>query len=59
MEGQVRVMILNGAMLACIREVSTLYRALVGQGPSSGPGWLAIAIGFWSRRALATGYWNG
>ena len=26
---------------------STLHRAPVGQGPS-GPGWLAIAFGFWS-----------
>ena len=33
---------------------STLHRAPVGQGPS-GPGWLAIALGFWSGRALATG----
>ena len=33
----------------------TLHRApVVGQGPP-GPGWLAIAFGFWSRRALATG----
>ena len=32
----------------------TLHRAPVGQGPS-GPGWLAIAFGFWSGRALATG----
>ena len=31
----------------------------VGQGPS-GPGWLAIAFGFWSGRALATGTaWAG
>ena len=29
------------------------HRAPVGQGPS-GPGWLAIALGFWSGRALAT-----
>ena len=32
---------------------STLHRAPVGQGPL-GPGWLAIALGFWSGRALAT-----
>ena len=38
---------------------STLHRAPVGQGPS-GPGWLAIAFGFWSGRALATGTaWAG
>ena len=41
------------------RGFSTLHRAPVGQGPS-GPGWLAIAFGFWSRRALATGTaWAG
>ena len=33
---------------------STLHRAPVGQGPP-GPGWLAISLGFWSGRALATG----
>ena len=32
----------------------TLHRAPVGQGPP-GPGWLAISLGFWSGRALATG----
>ena len=38
---------------------STLHRAPVGQGPS-GHGWLAIAFGFWSGRALATGTaWAG
>ena len=38
---------------------STLNRAPVGQGPS-GPDWLAIAFGFWSGRALATGTaWAG
>ena len=40
---------------------STLHRAPVGQGPS-GPDddWLAIAFGFWSGRALATGTaWAG
>ena len=37
----------------------TLHRAPVGQGPS-GPDWLAIALGFWSGRALATGTaWAG
>ena len=43
------------------REIwgSTLHRAPVGQGPS-GPDWLAIAFGFWSGRALATGTaWAG
>ena len=35
------------------------HRAPVGQGPS-GPDWLAIALGFWSGRALATGTaWAG
>ena len=33
---------------------STLHRASVGQGPP-GPDWLAISLGFWSGRALATG----
>ena len=38
---------------------STLHRTPVGQAPS-GPGWLAIAFGFWSGRALATGTaWAG
>ena len=37
----------------------TLHRAPVGQGPP-GPGWLAISLGFWSGRALATGTaWAG
>ena len=36
-----------------------LHRSPVGQG-TSGPGWLAIALGFWSGRALATGTaWAG
>ena len=35
-------------------EQRTLQRAPVGQGPS-GPGWLAISLGFWSGRALANG----
>ena len=39
--------------------LSTLHRARVGQGPP-GHGWLAIAVGFWSGRALATGTaWAG
>ena len=38
---------------------STLHRAPVCQGPS-GPDWLAISLGFWSGRALATGTaWAG
>ena len=38
---------------------STLHRAPVGQGPS-GPDWLAISLGFWSGRVLATGTaWAG
>ena len=38
---------------------STLQRAPVGQGPS-GPGWLAIALRFWSGRVLAAGTaWAG
>ena len=38
---------------------STLHRAPVGQGPP-GPDWLAISLGFWSGRALATGTaWAG
>ena len=38
---------------------STLHRAPVGQGPP-GPGWLAISLGCWSGRALATGTaWAG
>ena len=38
---------------------STLHRAPVGQGPP-GPSWLAIPLGFWSGRALATGTtWPG
>ena len=37
----------------------TLHRAPVGQGPP-GPDWLAIFLGFWSGRALATGTaWAG
>ena len=42
------------------RRARTLHRApVVGQGPS-GPDWLAIAFGFWSGRALATGTaWAG
>ena len=37
----------------------TLHRAPVGQGPP-GPGWLAISLGFWPGRALATGTaWAG
>ena len=39
------------AVIFCFR---TLHRAPVGQGPP-GPDWLAIAFGFWSERALATG----
>ena len=40
-------------------RASTLHRAPVGQGPP-GPGWLAISLGFWSGRALATGTaWAG
>ena len=27
----------------------------VGEGPSSGPDWLATALGFWYGRVLATG----
>jgi hypothetical protein len=38
----------------------TLYRAPVGHQGPSGPDWLAIAFGFWSGRALATGTaWAG
>ena len=37
----------------------TFHRAPVGQGPP-GPGWLAISLGVWSGRALATGTaWAG
>ena len=43
----------HGHGAVCI-VLCTLHRAPVGQGPS-GPGWLAIAFGFWSGRALATG----
>ena len=39
--------------------ITTLHRAPVGQGPP-GPDWLAIFLGFWSGRALATGTaWAG
>ena len=49
--------------LPCTAQNRSPHRApvgqSVGQGPS-GPGWLAIAFGFWSGRALATGTaWAG
>ena len=44
---------------AGLRLNAFIYRAPVGQGPS-GPDWLAIALGLWSGRVLATGTaWAG
>ena len=47
------------AIFAGMVSPCTLHRAPVGQGVP-GPDWLAISLGFWSGRALATGTaWAG